>query len=265
MPNRIVREAILSSESVSSLSWAEEVFYRRLMSIVDDYGRHEANPQLIRARCYPLQTDAVKAKDVSAWMESCQNVGILTVYSSAGKTYLQINKFNQQTRTASKCPAPDSECSQMIANEHLVVVVSEGVSEGVVDAPRKRGKQPKVAMPEGFGISERVRAWAAEKGYHSLEARLEHFRGKAKANSYAYADWDEAFMGAIRDDWAKIATKPVTSVVQGKTKEQALAPSETKLERDIAWVHRQYELGQIDLAERDDKIQAATDKHRGLQ
>lgn len=254
MPNRIVREAILSSESVSALSWAEEVFYRRLMSIVDDYGRHEANPQLIRARCYPLQTDAVKAKDVSAWMEACQKAAILTVYSSGGKTYLQINKFQQQTRTASKCPAPDSECSQMIANEHLVVSVVGVVSEGVVDVPRKRGKQPKVAMPESFGISERVRSWAVEKGYHSLEARLEHFRGKCKANSYAYADWDEAFMGAIRDDWAKIASKTATSVVQGKTKEQALAPSETPEERRRAQIWQDFHYDQITAAERDQKL-----------
>lgn len=241
MPNRIVREAILSSEAVSALSWAEEVFYRRLMSIADDYGRHEANPQLIRARCYPLQTDAVKAKDVSAWMEACQKAGILTLYSAGGKTYLQINKFQQQTRTASKCPAPDSECSQMIANEHLVVSVS--VSEGVVDSPRKRGKQPKVAMPPDFGISERVRTWAAEKGHHSLEARFEHFCGKAKANGYAYSDWDEGFMGAIRDNWAKIDAKPAPSAVQGKTKAEALTPCETPAQAHAAWLLRQKELG----------------------
>ncbi len=33
--------------------------------------------------------------------------------------------------------------------------------------------------------------------------------GKAKAKAYVYADWDEALMNAIRDDWAKLkAVKP---------------------------------------------------------
>lgn len=63
-------------------------------------------------------------------------------------------------------------------------------------AARKR------ALPPDFAISDRVREWAADKGHEQLQFRLEHFIGKAKAKGYAYADWDEAFMGAIRDDWA---------------------------------------------------------------
>jgi hypothetical protein len=60
VPNRILRDNILTSEAVASLDWAAEVFYRRLHSIVDDYGRHEAGQQLLRAKCYPLQTDSVR-------------------------------------------------------------------------------------------------------------------------------------------------------------------------------------------------------------
>ena len=77
MPNRIVREAILSSERVAALAWPEEVFYRRLMSIVDDYGRTEANAQLLRSRCYPLQTDQVRAADIARWMAACQKAGVI--------------------------------------------------------------------------------------------------------------------------------------------------------------------------------------------
>ncbi len=39
MPNRIIREGILTSEAVNSLSWEAEVFFRRLLSVVDDFGR----------------------------------------------------------------------------------------------------------------------------------------------------------------------------------------------------------------------------------
>jgi hypothetical protein len=49
-----------------------------------------------------------------------------------------------------------------------------------------------------------VKAWAADKGFKRLDAHLESFRSKAIAKSYSYADWDEAFMGAVRDDWAKL-------------------------------------------------------------
>lgn len=73
-----------------------------------------------------------------------------------------------------------------------------------------------VALPPDFGISDRVRRWAADKGYGKLEARLEHFIGKAKAKGYKYVDWDEAFMGAIRDDWAGLDDGPRSTAQPSK-------------------------------------------------
>jgi len=132
MPNRIIRDAILASERVSKLGWPEEVFYRRLMSVVDDYGRMESNPQLLRAKCYPLQTDSVRVTDISRWMAACQKAGLILEYAANGKQYLEILDFGQQLRSASKCPDPQSvasKCLQPLANEHLDVSVSVSVSD----------------------------------------------------------------------------------------------------------------------------------------
>jgi uncharacterized protein YdaU (DUF1376 family) len=70
----------------------------------------------------------------------------------------------------------------------------------------------KTPLPDGFSISERVREWAKGKGIGNLEQHLEHFIGKCKAKDYRYVDWDEGFMGAIRDDWAKLGSKPAEKV-----------------------------------------------------
>jgi hypothetical protein len=219
VPNRIVREAILTSERVASLAWPEEVFYRRLMSIVDDYGRSEANPQLLRSKCYPLQTDTVRAADISRWMAACQKAGLILGYEVAGKQYLELQNFGQQQRSASKCPAPPadaSKCNQPPADAHLDVSVSVSEDVGVSRAsaaPAPRGKRtPKTGLPEDFGVSEAVKAWAAEKGYGQLQEHLEAFKRKATANGYAYANWDAAFMEAIREDWAKLRGKTVNGV-----------------------------------------------------
>lgn len=147
MPNRILRESILTSEPVSSLDWAQEVFYRRLMSVVDDYGRCEASPQLLRSRCYPLQVDSVRVADISRWMAACQKAGVILVYEVGGKQFLEVAKFGQQQRTPSKCPAPDpssescnhllaiaSKRNHSLANAHLGVVVCGDVVEGVGDS-----------------------------------------------------------------------------------------------------------------------------------
>lgn len=136
MPNRILREGILTSERVAALDWAAEVFYRRLHSVVDDYGRFEAGHQLLRAKCYPLQTDSVRVADIARWMAACQKSGLILVYGANGKQYLEVCDFEQRQRTESKYPPPPSSadiCAQMTANAGLGVCVFEG--EGVIGAP----------------------------------------------------------------------------------------------------------------------------------
>lgn len=70
--------------------------------------------------------------------------------------------------------------------------------------PPQKPKSRKTSIPENFSISDRVSAWATAKGHNRLEERLEHFVSRCKMAGYQYVDWDEAFMTAIRDDWAKL-------------------------------------------------------------
>jgi hypothetical protein len=67
-------------------------------------------------------------------------------------------------------------------------------------------KNVKRSLPEDFGISERVYAWAEEKGYpnSSLKKGLEVLVSYAKRNGKQYVDWDEALMTAVRENWAKL-------------------------------------------------------------
>lgn len=145
MPTRLIRDGILESEAVCILSWAAEVFYRRIMSAADDYGRFSASPKLLRAACYPLQIDKVSDSDIGKWLTQVVEAGLVRVYPAQdGKRYLQIEKFGQQVRSKSKCPAPeectpadathqkapDNNCSQMQTDAHLGVF--EGGDEGEV-------------------------------------------------------------------------------------------------------------------------------------
>lgn len=69
----------------------------------------------------------------------------------------------------------------------------------------------KSMLPENFEISERVHAWADEKGHTRLTEHLEDFIGKCKAKGYEYTDWDEAFMNAVRNDWAGFSKQKNTA------------------------------------------------------
>lgn len=73
--------------------------------------------------------------------------------------------------------------------------------EGAARGKRKPANTP---IPDGFAISDRVTAWAIEKGHDNLPLHLEAFKAKVAAKGYQYVDWDSAFMEAIREDWAKL-------------------------------------------------------------
>src|SRR5260364_238603 len=107
MPTRMLREGILSSERVDKLSPAAEVFYRRLMSVVDDFGRFSAHPKLLRTSCYPLRLDTVSDADITQWLQECIEVALIISYTGDGKPCLEVVNFKQRTRAKSgKSPPP---------------------------------------------------------------------------------------------------------------------------------------------------------------
>lgn len=219
MPSRIIREGILTSDRVDRLTEPAEVFYRRLMSVVDDFGRYFGKPSLLRSACYPLRVDVVGEDLINRHLAECIDAGLILAYDHASKPYLQMVDFKQQVRAKdSKFPAPpgemQSKCAadaqQVKSNAHLdgVVVVVGNVSEGGDGGEGRVARQSrKTPLPAGFAISPAVQLWAAERGFTQLEARLEDFIGKAKAKGYTYVDWDHAFMNAVRNDWADLARK----------------------------------------------------------
>lgn len=108
MPNRIMREGILTGERVDAIADdpSAEVFYRRLYSVVDDFGRFSAGPSLLRAALYPLRLDKVSTADISRHLGACSAAGLVWLYEVDGKPYVELAYFNQRIRTKSKYPAP---------------------------------------------------------------------------------------------------------------------------------------------------------------
>lgn len=129
MPRRLLREGILESRTVNAMTESGEILYRRLMSVVDDYGRFEADLDILRARCFPLQLDrwpvdriALHLKEISCGSPlifvkdgksptlTVENGGSppVTVYVVGQKRYLQINNFGQRVQSKARFPAPGS-------------------------------------------------------------------------------------------------------------------------------------------------------------
>lgn len=122
MPNRIIRDGILTSGRVNSLDWPEEVFYRRLMSVVDDYGRFHGDPELLRPYLYPLKVDRVRVADISRWIAACVKAGLIAHYRALDdKAYIAVLNFGQQVR-AQKSKFPDMPENASIREQMLADV-----------------------------------------------------------------------------------------------------------------------------------------------
>lgn len=112
MPSRILRDGIIDSKAVNSLNDSGEILYRRLMSVVDDYGRFEADHELIRVRCFGRQLDrwpVLRVADALANTTAVtfdDGVPLVLLYQNGSKRYLQINNFGQRERAKSKFPEP---------------------------------------------------------------------------------------------------------------------------------------------------------------
>lgn len=107
MPTRLIREGILTSERVASLSWEAEVFYRRLLSLVDDYGLSDARPSVLRSALYPLQLEKMSECNVQRCLAACETAGLILLFTRNGKSFLMVRDFGQSLRSAPKYPLPD--------------------------------------------------------------------------------------------------------------------------------------------------------------
>lgn len=155
MPDRIVRAGILTSDPVNELSWGAEVFYRRMLSVVDDYGRYDGRAPLLRAHLYPLKIDKVSEADVGKWLTECVTAGLVSLYRVALRPYVEVVKFGQRVRAdKSKWPAPsDSDppsSADICQQAHADAAVFDGVvvDAGGDDKARKRAPRFNAAAIE---------------------------------------------------------------------------------------------------------------------
>lgn len=121
VPTREIRDKILTSEKVDLLSESAELFYRRLMNVVDDHGRYFADPRLLASACYPLRS-AGNGGNLPATIEKllaeCVLAELIREYESGGRKYLIFLSLGHRKRGKSKFPEPPSydKCRELSEN-----------------------------------------------------------------------------------------------------------------------------------------------------
>ena len=110
MPQRFLKPGLTASQRFAAVGWAAQSLFVRLITLVDDHGRYEADPLQVARMAFPFGDPArrvVPEGKARAWLDELAGADLLHVYEVNGRRYLQMRRWTERTRSASKYPAPD--------------------------------------------------------------------------------------------------------------------------------------------------------------
>jgi hypothetical protein len=111
MPIRLLRPGLRNSERFNRCDYFTQSFYVRLLLLVDDFGRYEAHPVLLRNECFPYgdpKGDDITVTAIASSLTALCQQGLIELYEVETKKYLQLLRWQERPRSASKFPQPAS-------------------------------------------------------------------------------------------------------------------------------------------------------------
>ena len=113
MPNRIIKESICESKKLSEVSFFAEDLYKRLITYADDYGRFNADYQIMLARLYPREIHEVSITDIEDALIELTGIGKIRFYTAKVRKeiYGCFPNWNEHQRvrdSKGRCPEPDN-------------------------------------------------------------------------------------------------------------------------------------------------------------
>lgn len=197
MPNRLIKESICASDTINGLSWYQEVFFYRLITVCDDYGRMDARPQILKGRMFPLKED-LRSGEVSKALAALEAAGLIRTYQVSGKPYLQVLTWENHQQIRAKVPKyPGPEDADIICN-HMILddikcarnpIQSESESNPNPN-PKESAPARRFAPPSLAEVSEYCR----ERGNSiSPEAFIDFYASKGwRVGNQPMRDWKAA-------------------------------------------------------------------------
>lgn len=107
MPDRFLREALLTSRW-ARVSRGAQLLYIRLLLKVCDHGLYEADTTLLAGVCFPLGYRAWP-KQIGTLLHELEKAGLVRLYEANGKPHLQLLRWKERARGRPKFPPPNGE------------------------------------------------------------------------------------------------------------------------------------------------------------
>ena len=198
MPNRIIKDSIHESEKVNAMTDFQFRLWISLITYVDDYGRGDARPSIIKGNCFPLR-ERLTNKDIEAGLAGLAGIGCIVLYEIDGRPYLYFPNWEKhQTirNKRSKFPEPpqtsESICKQVITNASLI------------QSNPNTNPNPNTKCVTRFAppTEEEVREYCKERGNHVDAGRfVAYYESNGwRVGKNPMKDWKAAVRTWERDD-----------------------------------------------------------------
>ena len=178
MPNRIIKDSITKSEKLSELTDFQFRLWVHLITYVDDYGRGDARPAIIRGACFPLR-DRMTNKDIEKGLADLAGAGCVGLYKVDGKPYLYFPNWEKHQRVrqkVSKCPAPEDcdEESQDAANGGELPQDAARIQSRIQNPnPESRIQNPNTREARGADFEEFWKVYPRKEGKQKAKQAFE--------------------------------------------------------------------------------------------
>lgn len=208
---RTIKPEFWSDGTLMECSLNARLLFIGTWNFADDNGNLDRSAKQIKARIFP--GDNI---DCEPLIQELLQHGRLIEYSVNGSKYLHIHKFKEH-QVINRPSKPHCPIYEPSLNTPGVIREDSGLKGREGKGEEGKGKEKEKtraasrlrSLPDGFAISERVETWAKEKGYSLdlMPAHFEQFISYVKRKQPKYADWDEAFMTCVREDWGGVRTR----------------------------------------------------------
>lgn len=202
MPNRIIKESAFLSDTVAALSDFEFRLWVGLLTYVDDAGRGDARPAVIKGRIFALR-DRVTVKDIDTAVHGLADKGCISLYTVGGKSYFYFPTWSDHQRIRDvkpKYPAPeesDGLCHSAADCGELPQIAADcGLNPNPNPNPNPNTKEERKARATPFSpptVAE-VEVYCRERG-NSIDAErfVDFYTAKGwKVGAQQMRDWKAA-------------------------------------------------------------------------
>lgn len=100
MANRFITSSVCFDEKLNKLSWFDEVFFYRLLTACDNFGRADARESVLKAKIFPLKN--ITFSQIKGALNSLQSAGIVELYIVDGRPFLQIVDWGEHQQVRGK-------------------------------------------------------------------------------------------------------------------------------------------------------------------